>query len=243
MRYLILLNDDEANEPAPDTPQWKEMIAGYTRFEELAVDAIVMGEALHGQAEATTVRPGEGQPLISSGPFTEATEVIGGIFVLDAPDVDAIVEMVRHIPATWTGATEVRPMAEWFDHGDGAAGTDGRLRQAAFIWDTEADQPETPEWEASAAAHARFTETAGPLLRAGGTLQPATTAVTVRVRDDQVSVTPGPFPQSPQVVRGLYLLHASAPAEALAVVAAIPTSPDGGIEVRPIMEMGEYMDG
>lgn len=240
MRYLVLLADDEANSSAPGTPEFDEEMEGYARFDTVAGDAIVAGEALLPAATATTVRPADDAPLVTAGPFAEVVEVVGGLFVLEAPDLDAVIELVRHIPAAATGAVEVRPLVEWVDGGPGEAGTEERPRHVAFLWseETAAEQPGTPEWDAGTAAHGRFAERAGPALRAGGALHPAATATTVRVRDGEVLVTDGPFGETAEVIGGLYLFGPTSPEEAVALAAEVPCNPGGAVELRPIMEVG-----
>lgn len=240
MRYLVLLVDDEATGPEPGTPEWDADMEGFVRFEELAGDAILGGEALWPSAAATTIRAGhDGAPLVTAGPFVEAAEVVGGFFVLEAADLDAALELTARIPTAATGRIEVRPFVEWTDRGPGEAGTEARPRHLAVIWseETPAEQPGTPEWDEDAAAHARFTEAAAPTLRAGGALHPAATATTVRVRDGEVVVTDGPFTAALEVIGGLYLFDATSPQEAVALASAIPCNPGGAVELRPIMEV------
>lgn len=55
--------------------------------------AIVGGEALTGGDSATVLRQSGGQIALTDGPFAEATEGIGGFYVLEAPDLDVAVEL------------------------------------------------------------------------------------------------------------------------------------------------------
>ena len=50
------------------------------------------GAELHAVTTATTVRFGDGGPVVVDGPFNEAKEIVGGFTVLDVPDMDAAVE-------------------------------------------------------------------------------------------------------------------------------------------------------
>jgi hypothetical protein len=52
---------------------------------------------------------------MSDGPFVEAKEVVAGFFVIDAPDLDAALEIARTNPAIQLGGgVEVRPVAGGF---------------------------------------------------------------------------------------------------------------------------------
>ncbi|WP_246212863.1 YciI family protein [Streptomyces abyssomicinicus] len=49
--------------------------------------------------------------MVSDGPFVDAKEVIAGIAVIEAPDLDAALRIARANPATQQGGgVEVRPV-------------------------------------------------------------------------------------------------------------------------------------
>jgi hypothetical protein len=62
---------------------------------------------------ATTVREDNGQTLITDGPFADTKEVLGGVFLLDAPNLDAALELAKRIPAVrMGGAVEIQRVLE-----------------------------------------------------------------------------------------------------------------------------------
>jgi hypothetical protein len=67
-------------------------------------------------------------------------------------------------------------------------------------------------------------------------LQPANTAVTVRVRDGKVLVTDGPFAETKEQLGGYYLIEARDRDEAVQIASRIPASRWGSIEVRQVFE-------
>ncbi|MGG7577639.1 YciI family protein [Rhizobium sp. Nf11,1] len=69
-------------------------------------------------------------------------------------------------------------------------------------------------------------------------LQPPTSAVTVRVRADETSVTDGPFAETKEALGGFILIEAKDLNDAIRVAAGIPLAKLGAIEVRPIHEFG-----
>lgn len=241
MRYLILLAADEALDPQPGTPEFDADMAGYARFDELAGSAIVAGEALWPAAAATTVRPSPGGPIVTDGPFAETTEVVGGWYVLDADDLDEAIELVRHLPAARYGAAEIRPFAGWVDGVavDGEVGSEEAPRHVAFIWHDDANRPQPgdPVLEQIGAAHRAFQAEHAEHLRGAGALMPATTATTVRVRDEEVLVTDGPYAETGEVIGGLYLLGPATPSATADLAGRIPVPPGGVVELRPIVEM------
>ena len=68
---------------------------------------IVSGEALTDASLATTLRTRGGSFSVTDGPFAEAAEQIGGFYVIDAPDLDTLVELCRILPPY---DIEIRPV-------------------------------------------------------------------------------------------------------------------------------------
>lgn len=54
---------------------------------------VVGGEALTGGDSATVLRRVDGDVTLTDGPFSEATEAIGGLYVLEAPNLDVAVQL------------------------------------------------------------------------------------------------------------------------------------------------------
>jgi hypothetical protein len=237
MRYLALLGGDESAGPAPGTPEFESLLARYGRFGEVAGDAIVGGAALEEAATAITIRHGDAEALVTSGPYAETAEALGGLFVLEADTLDDAIELARKIPAALDGWVSLRPMVEWFDRGKQAYGTGEAPRYVAFIYgkESDGDQPDTPAWDEGLAAHQRFMDAVGDAVQAGGALHPIATATTVQVRDGDVIVSDGPFAESAEVVGGFYVLRAADRDTAVAVARQIPAE---AVELRPIMEVG-----
>ena len=248
MLYLALLYGDQDLGTQPGTPEWDQEMAGYIAFGENYDDAIRGGAALHETQYAVTVRSGTGAPLVTTGPFAETTEVIGGYYVLEAESLDEAIDMVRQIPAAEraNGGIELRPAVQATDtRPEGATmpppmsmPDDAPPRWLALIHgkETEADVPGTAAWDEGLAAHGAFTEKAGDALWGGVAVHPVATATTVRVRDGEVQVTDGPFAEGAEVVGGFYLL---APMERDAAVAVAADIPAEAVELRPIMDFGD----
>lgn len=73
----------------------------------------------------------------------------------------------------------------------------------------------------------------GMLVATGG-LQPPADATTVRVRDDEVLMSDGPFVETKEFIAGFSLIECENLDEALEVAARHPVAPYGSIEVRPM---------
>jgi hypothetical protein len=74
---------------------------------------VVGGEQLQPVETATTVRVLDGETLLTDGPFVDAKEHVGGYFLVEAEDLDVVLEIAARIPAArMGGAIEVRPLLE-----------------------------------------------------------------------------------------------------------------------------------
>ncbi|OWV76122.1 dehydrogenase [Rhizobium sp. R634] len=67
-------------------------------------------------------------------------------------------------------------------------------------------------------------------------LQPPQSAVTVRVRGGEMSVTDGPFAETKEALGGFILIEAKDLNDAIRIAAGIPLARLGAIEVRPVHE-------
>lgn len=68
-------------------------------------------------------------------------------------------------------------------------------------------------------------------------LQSPRSAVTVRVRNGEMSVTDGPYAETKEQLGGFILIEAKDLNDAVRVAAGIPLARIGSIEVRPIYEI------
>lgn len=112
MQYAILVYETPAELAAREDPAragayW----AAYTAYSQALVEAGVArgGAGLHPPAMATTVRLRGGQRQVQDGPFADTKELLGGLFLIDVPDLDAALEWAARCPAAATGSVEVRP--------------------------------------------------------------------------------------------------------------------------------------
>ena len=71
---------------------------------------------------------------------------------------------------------------------------------------------------------------------AGEALQPTAQATTVRVQDDQVATSDGPFAETKEQLGGFYLLEVANLDEALEAAKECPGARTGTIELRPVEE-------
>jgi hypothetical protein len=119
MQYALLIYTTEPTEEVPAEAMEAEM-AEYNRFTQHVAErgAFKAGEALFPTAMATTVRVRDGQTLTTDGPFAETKEALGGLYIVEAADLDEAIGYAAMIPGAKHGSIEVRPIV---DFGDGSA--------------------------------------------------------------------------------------------------------------------------
>jgi hypothetical protein len=110
MKYALL---NYASPEIRDLPE-DQLKSVISEFEALLDEPGVLdGMALQGTESATTVRVQDGETLLSDGPFVDAKEYLGGIYVLEADNLDEATALAARVPAArMGGAVEVRPIVE-----------------------------------------------------------------------------------------------------------------------------------
>ena len=61
---------------------------------------------------ATSIRIPDGKRHIQDGPFIDAKEQLGGMFLIEVPDLDVALQWAAKCPSASTGGVEVRPVLE-----------------------------------------------------------------------------------------------------------------------------------
>ena len=111
MQYMMLIYlDEHALSEAQRESCYRES-AGYA-MELAARGKCTLAAPLHLTSTATSIRFQEGKRVLIDGPFAETREQLGGIFVIDAANLDEAIEIAGRIPAGRWGTVEVRPMIE-----------------------------------------------------------------------------------------------------------------------------------
>ena len=109
-QYMFLLFDSEEWYDRVTAEEFQAQMKLHTAFAE-AVEAagasILGGEALERSSTASTVKQGNGEPLVTDGPFIETKEALGGFYVIEARDLDQALELAKLCPS---GNIEVRPV-------------------------------------------------------------------------------------------------------------------------------------
>lgn len=116
MRFMMFICMDTQDESA-----WQpsaEEVAAMSRYnEELTkAGALLAGDGLQPTSKGARVRFTGGKPTVTDGPFSEAKEVVGGYWIIQAKSKDEAVEWARRCPISGGGAMiEVRQVFELSD--------------------------------------------------------------------------------------------------------------------------------
>jgi hypothetical protein len=125
MRYSLLLNYSEAGGAevsADDMVEWQAAFDAYAKsLDEAGV--LLSADVLQPVAASTTVTLRNGSLQVQDGPFADTKEQLGGVFLIDVPDLDAALAWAEKCPAAQWGTIEIRPTGVYF--------ADGKWNQAA----------------------------------------------------------------------------------------------------------------
>ena len=114
MKYILLIHHDEESFGKLTEDERQRVYSEYRALREQmkAAGQHVAGDRLHPTSSATNVRVRDGKQVVTSGPFAETREQLGGYFVVDVDDLDEAIAIAARIPSARTGTIEVRQVAE-----------------------------------------------------------------------------------------------------------------------------------
>ena len=116
MKYVIMFTSTPELDAAV-SPEHAEQVYRrvYEWFGTHADQISDSGAELQPVTTATTIKSGDGAPVVVDGPFSEAKEVVGGFTVVEVPDLDAALAMARTWPPLkFPGVSvEVRPIVDY----------------------------------------------------------------------------------------------------------------------------------
>ena len=70
------------------------------------------GEALDSARKAVTLRMKDGEVAVTDGPYAETKEMLGGILLLEARDLNHAIALMSNHPGVKMGPFEIRPAYE-----------------------------------------------------------------------------------------------------------------------------------
>jgi hypothetical protein len=110
-QYLLSIYQPDGDAPVAEVlEKIMEDVEAVAR-DARAAGVWVFSAGLHAASTATVVRPGGADVLVTDGPFTEGKEHLGGVTVIDVPDLDAALAWSRRFALATTLPIEVRPVS------------------------------------------------------------------------------------------------------------------------------------
>jgi hypothetical protein len=115
-QYLLSIYQPDGDPPpSVDLEQITRDVAAVNQ-EMKEAGAWVFSDGLHPPSTATVVRLQDGELLTTDGPYVEGKEHLGGLCILNAPDLDAALEWGRKVARATTLPIEVRPLRGSDEH-------------------------------------------------------------------------------------------------------------------------------
>jgi hypothetical protein len=117
MKYLCLAYYNEKQFDALPKAEFEAIVSQCPAYDdELRKSGHLLIQASLGSPRATiTVRPRNGKPSVTDGPFVETKEQVGGFFIIEARDLNEAIRVASKHPAAHLGGqvgwgVEVRPI-------------------------------------------------------------------------------------------------------------------------------------
>lgn len=110
MRFMLLMiPKGYERAPADAMPDAKAVAAMMKYNQSMQEAGILLGlEGLHPPASGARVSFPGGKPRVVNGPFAEATEVVGGYWMIQVKSRDEAIEWAKRCPASGNEVIEVR---------------------------------------------------------------------------------------------------------------------------------------
>jgi hypothetical protein len=97
-RYLLMICGNERRWEALTSAEKAALHEGHRRFRERAGTTLLEAGQLTSSTMATTLRPGQGKPIVTDGPFLDTKEVVGGFYVVEVEELDAALALAAALP-------------------------------------------------------------------------------------------------------------------------------------------------
>ena len=117
MKYLCLAYYDEKKYEAFPKAGMEALEAQCRTYDQALKQTgrLVMHGSLASPRTTTVVRPKNGKPVITDGPYIETREQVGGFFLIEAKDLDEAIQLAYKHPASHLGeqmdwGIEMRPI-------------------------------------------------------------------------------------------------------------------------------------
>jgi hypothetical protein len=117
MRFMMLMIPKGYEQAKPGTmPDAKAVQAMMKYNEELQKAGVLLAlEGLHPPSMGARVTFAEGKPKVTDGPFSEATEVLGGFWMIQVKSKEEAIQWASRCPGSPNETIEIRQIQEMTD--------------------------------------------------------------------------------------------------------------------------------
>ena len=107
--FVLFLRDDGRFDPGMSAAEMQAIVQRYIAWRAKVQEnnRSITGHKLHDAQGRVLNRNGSGMK-ITDGPYAEAREVMGGLFVIEAASYDEVVELSKDCPHLDFGSIEIR---------------------------------------------------------------------------------------------------------------------------------------
>ena len=117
MRFMMLMIPKGYETAAPGTLPDADGVARMMKYnEELQKAGVLLAlDGLHPPSMGARVSFAGGKPRVTDGPFTEAKEVLGGYWIIEAKSKEEAIDWAKRCPAAANEVIEIRQLMEFSD--------------------------------------------------------------------------------------------------------------------------------
>jgi hypothetical protein len=118
VKYLCLVYSDEKVLDAMPEGEFETFSDEHIALDEELKKSghSILAEGLQPVHTAVTVRVRNGRLSTTDGPFAETKEQLGGIYLIEARDLNEAIQVAARIPSARVGSIEVRPVWDLRQH-------------------------------------------------------------------------------------------------------------------------------
>ncbi len=111
MHFLLMINADEAGATAAPPDEFASMMEAVDAFDkQITAEGRNVGSIrLQETSTAKTIRLREGKKIVMDGPYVDTKEHLGGLWIIEAADMNDAMSVAERLPAVIFASVEVRP--------------------------------------------------------------------------------------------------------------------------------------
>lgn len=117
MRFMMLMIPGGYETAAPGTMPPADAVAAMMRYNETLKEAgvLITLDGLHPPSMGARVSFPGGKPIVTDGPLTDSTEVLGGYWMIEVASLPEAIAWAKKCPASNNDVIEVRQVQEMAD--------------------------------------------------------------------------------------------------------------------------------